>query len=278
MQSASAKPLSIILNRDELLVFMAIVGVSTMNGLEDEPLVGLSDLEIEKRMNSGEQSLLSRGLMRYEQEDNLVLNDVLVALVGGSIIPDATYLVSIARSDGSAEPHYFSATPEILVEHFSQKPGVFTFERLPDTKALRWRIGELLAPLSQVFAPSNNESHQLPAAVLRHFMECVENKDQEQGMREIGEAGVTQETAAAIADDYENRTAWVGMTAWGLRDEEPQGGNSLMAIMGDERCWLVENVDGKPDHVSVRSASAEDCEKVFLAMVEPLERALVPAD
>lgn len=38
---------SITLTRDELLTFLAIMGSSTINGLGDDPLVGLGEEEIE---------------------------------------------------------------------------------------------------------------------------------------------------------------------------------------------------------------------------------------
>ena len=86
-------------------------------------------------------------------------------------------------------------------------------------------------------------------------------------MRVFEEAGM----AVALSDDSAKGIAW------GLHEEESQGGDSVMALVNGDTCWLVENADGEPDYVSVRSASAEDCEKAFLAMVEPLERALEPA-
>ena len=57
------EPASLTLTRDELLAFLAIMGASTINGLGDDPLAGLSEAEIETRLNSGEQSLLNRGLI-----------------------------------------------------------------------------------------------------------------------------------------------------------------------------------------------------------------------
>ena len=138
------------LTRNELLTFLAIIGVPTMNGLEDDPLEGLDERAIAERLNSGEHSLIQRGLLTLDEETNeATLDDRVVALVGGSVIPDATLLLSEMKADGSNDPHYFNATPELYVEHFSPKAGIHHFEYLPNEDALANRLqGTVATPFS----------------------------------------------------------------------------------------------------------------------------------
>jgi len=269
------EPISITLTRDELLVFLAIIGTSTMNGLDDDPLAGVSEREIAERMNSGEQSLLNRELITFEGQDNLVLDDVLVALAGGAVIPDATFLLTESGADGSVDPHYFSATPEVLVEHDSPRPGVFVFKHLEDPDALTRSVQMLLAPLHPLPEPESNARYQIPATAFSKSMELGRKGKVAAAQKGLVKAGLPADVSSALAEDLKTSTMWVGMAAWGLREEQPEGGDSVVAVMGSGRCWLVENVDGKPDDVTIRRASGTDCENHFVALLEPLQKTLV---
>jgi len=269
---------SITLTRDELIVFLAIMGLSTMNGLGDEPLAGLSEREVEERMNSGEQSLLNRGLISFEGEDRLVLDDVLVALVGGSVVPDATFLLTETQPDGSVDPHYFNATPELLIEHYSPRAGIHVFNHLPSTETLVWRVQTLLAPLHPLPTSDIGPPQQMAASALSQSMEHARQGDEEAAKKALVEAGMPREMAATFAKDCGTHATWIGVVAWGLRQEEPEGGDSVMTVLGDGHCWLVENVEDHPEDVKISPASGEECEKAFTALLQPLKEALKSSD
>jgi hypothetical protein len=86
--------------------------------------------------------------------------------------------------------------------------------------------------------------------------------------------GCPADMAARLVEDCATLPSWIGVVAWGLREEQPAGGNSLMAIMGRNGCWLVENVPNQSDQVKVRSASGRECEAAFVALLQPLSQAL----
>ena len=149
------------LSHDELLVFLTIIGVPTMNGLEDDPLEGLDERVIAERLNSGEQSLINRGLLVID-ENSVTLDDTLVALVGSSVAPDATFLLTRIEPDGSNEVHYFNVTSEITVEHYSPKAGIYRFTYIPDDEALTARLHTLLEPLGSAPEPPAEKNLSSP--------------------------------------------------------------------------------------------------------------------
>lgn len=265
---------SITLTRDELLAFLTIMGASTINGIGDDPLDGLSEMEIETRLNSGEQSLLNRGLIEPQGPDNVALDDVLVALVGGAVIPDATFLLTQVLPDGQADPHYFGATPEVLIEHYSPRPGIYTFNHLPDERSLIYRVQTLLAPLHPLSNTHSQMALQLPADAMSQFLQCCHTEDPEAARQALADAHCPDDVAKALVKNCASLPTWVGVAAWGLRQEQPAGGDSLMAIMGRDGCWLVENLPAQPEQVRIRSASGRECEAAFVAMLQTISQTL----
>lgn len=268
------EPASLTLTRDELLAFLAIMGASTINGLGDDPLAGLSEAEIETRLNSGEQSLLNRGLIEPQGADNVALDDALVALVGGAVIPEATFLLTQTQPDGLTDPHYFDATPELLVEHYSPRAGIYMFNHLPDPQSLVYRVETLLAPLHPLTDGRGRFARSVSAAAMTQFLESSRKGDRDAAELALTTDGCPADMAAALAGECATLPSWIGVVAWGLREEQPAGGNSLMAIMGQDGCWLVENVPDQSEQVKVRSASGRECEAAFVAMLQPLSQTL----
>lgn len=264
------EPTSLTLTRDELLAFLAIMGASTINGLGDDPLASLSEEEIETRLNSGEQSLLNRGLIEPQGADGVALDDKLLALVGGAVLPDATFLLTQTQPDGLTDPHYFDATPELLIEHYSPRAGIHTFTHLPAPEALVYRVETLLAPLHPLTNGRRRFVQQISADAMTEFLDSSHKGDREAAESALTADGCPAVMAAELAEDCVTLPSWIGVVAWGLREEQPAGGGSVMAIMGRGSCWLIENVPDQPEQVKVRSASGRECEERFVDLLRPL--------
>ena len=264
--------MKLTMTRDELLVFLAIAGSKTMNGLEEDPFADLDDREIAERLNSGEQSLINRGLLVIE-DDAVTLDDALVALVGSSALPDATLLLTRIEADGSNEVHYFNATLDILVEHASPKPGIFSFTFLPDADALQSRIEMLLAPLRLLRGPDIDDlpaKLSLSADDMARFMEQCKEGDNAAARRTLTQAGWSADAAEQLAHDCATYPSWVGLAAWDLRNGEPKGLDPIMVFQGDNYCWLVENAADNPKQIQLCLASGVECESKLAALAEPL--------
>jgi len=259
------------LSHDELLVFLTIIGVPTMNGLEDDPLEGLDERVIAERLNSGEQSLINRGLLVID-ENSVTLDDTLVALVGSSVAPDATFLLTRIEPDGSNEVHYFNVTSEITVEHYSPKAGIYRFTYIPDDEALTARLHTLLEPLSSAPEPPAEKIFHRPLsadAMTRFMQQCQEGATVE-ALQILVSAGWSQEAARPLVDAHISRPTWVGATAWHLRSGAPSSLGPLMIFQGEDRCWLATNMEDSPNEVLFQVTSGEQCSAALLAMAEPL--------
>lgn len=268
---------TLVLTREELITFLAIIGVATMNGLDEEPLAGLDEREIAERLNIGEQSLINRGLLDLTDPGKAVLDDTLVALVGGSAVPDATFLLSLVNPDGSNDPHYFNATPELLVEHHSPRVGIHQFDYVPDSEALLGRVQTLLSALQSTDSVAPGVDVQIESAVLARFIELVQDKALADAQAALIEGGIADSTATMLLADYTTYPSWVGVAARDLRSEDPRGGETVMATAGDGRCWLLENVAEQSDLVRLHQVGASDCVQAITRLLRPLQQVYQPS-
>ncbi len=269
---------TLTLGRDELLIFLAIIGIPTMNGLDDEPLASLDEREIAERLNSGEQSLIHRGLLELNEQGQAVLDDTLVALVGGSAVPDATLLLTQVNPDGTNDPHYFNATPELLIEHYSPRVGIHRFDYLPDLETLTTRVKTLLAPLETRDGSVEGVDIQINSAALAKFIEAAQSKAQGAARLALAEGGVADSIAEMLAADYMAHPSWVGVSAWDLRSPTPSGGQTVLVISSDNHLWLLENIAGQSDQVRVRQTSGKECIHALAALSAPINRVYQPSN
>jgi hypothetical protein len=259
---------SLTLTRNELLVFLSVMGAKTMNGLEDDPLAGLEEHKIAERLNSGEQSLINRGLLVIG-ENSVTWDDTLVALVGSSVVPGATFLLTRIEPDGSNEIHYFNATSEILVEQTSPRPGIHVFGYLPDVDALGDRLETLLAPFSPL-SRLNGEELSLSADDMARFMEQCKQDNGEAARQTLIQAGWPEEAAGQLVHDCATHPVWVGVAAWNLRNGEPKSLDPVMVFLGDDHCWLVENAIDNTDELCIRCTTGVHCAEKLTALSAPL--------
>ena len=128
----------------------------------------------------------------------------------------------------------------------------------------------VLAPLHPLTNGRSRFAQQISADAMTQFLDSSRKGDREAAELALTADGYPTDMAAVLAEDCATLPSWIGVVAWGLREEQPAGGNSLMAIMGREGCWLIENVPEQPEQVKVRSASGRECEDRFVDLLHPL--------
>lgn len=261
----------IVLTEEELLVFLAHLGLSTILGLEEDPLAWLEEAEVAARLNSGEHSLVQRGLLSLDGAQQATIDDALVALVGGAAVPDATLVVTHLLPSGGAETRYFHATPELLIEQSSPRTGIYRFAFIPDGETLTYRLQALLAPLHVATGSSNGlQDYQVPSATLAQIFAQRQNRQSDGATQLLRERGLPPETAALAARDLLNGPAWLGVAAWGLRSVQPLGAETVMALLGQEHCWLIADASDAPDQARFIPAAGFDCEAALMSLLKPL--------
>jgi hypothetical protein len=268
-----------ILTEAELTTFLALIDLEGMNGLPQETLAALDEAELMARLEAGQASLARRGLLTIAG-DEAVLHDALLALAGTAAVPEATLTLTWDSSgDAPSTPHYFSATSELVVEHTvlvqhaaDEVAGAYAFTWLPDSAALDARVKAVLAPLAGL-PPAEGPAIMLPVETFAAFVEASVSGPAATATVLI-RAGCPPETAHQAAADLATGRRCTGMTAWGLRDPEPEGAQLVLAWYANGRGWLAATVSSDPEHMTLRAAGGPECLDTLFALTETLRPAV----
>lgn len=263
---------SLTLTREELIVFLAILGVETMNGLPLEPLRGLSDPEVKALLNNGEESLQKRGLITLRGEDEAIIDDALVALVGSAVLAEITFSLEWGGPGKDFQVHFFSATPELMVEHHSPRPHMYIFEHIPHYDVVQDKVQNLLAPLSAARPPATKMSQQIEPKRLAQVVESRLQMNFQAAQQELQQLGWPADMATFFPADYSTGNIWNAVVTWGVKGGKSKGENVVTVAMGNGRCWLME--DSGRD-VKISAQSGLHCQAKLLTLLEPLKKTVV---
>ena len=273
----------IALTRDELLVLLALIGMRSMDGLPEDPTEGVSQEELAIRLNSGEQTLTERGLLEFRLgegveeasengEEQVILDETVLALAGAAATPEATLLVNRLDPDGSNAPHYFHVRETQLVEHGLPRPGIHHFVGLADFAELRQRVDTFLGPLNEIAGPSPQRVGDVQGDALGRFFAAGQEQDPVAARKALVEGGLSDPLARQMAEDYVEHPSWVAIAGWGLGQEEEAGIKNVVAMAGEDHCWLLqENAQRPADIVSVTVTNGPACHQAILKLIGTIE-------
>ncbi|MBX0331370.1 hypothetical protein K2Z83_27335 [Oscillochloris sp. ZM17-4] len=265
----TSEPLTLTMTTDEVLAVLQVMGASTMNGL-GEPLAGLSEHDQAARLNAGAETLLNRGLCRIEN-DQLVMDDMMVAFVGASLIPDAVLLLSALAPDQTSDPHYFNATQYLAVEHLSPRPGVHEFIHLASEEVLVNRLEMLLAAVAVDTArAAQPETWTIADPQLNEALQAIRASQSDTAREIFAGCGLSGAQLDELLGDLTGGTAWVAMAGWGLREPSPSGGSSMIIYIGQHRYWLFSPCQDAPGDLLISNPDGKECMKTIMRLAAPL--------
>jgi hypothetical protein len=263
---------SVVLTRDELHVFLRLLGVKGLIGQFEANGAPVSAEEEAIRRNCGEQTLQVRGLLTFEDERHAILDDTLVALAGSAALPQATYMLQQVCPDGKRATHYFSHGPDLLVEHTSPKPGIYEFRHLSDDATLQQRIGALTADLAACADTVHPVTERVKAESMANFLSHASGGKGEAAAVALIGGGCSAELAHELARAFHTWPHWLAVC--GRTDVIAQRvvSSTAMILRGAASCWLVES-DSNPDgSVSIHALDGEACRSKLAALAELLQR------
>jgi hypothetical protein len=263
---------SIILTRDELHVFLGLLGVKALNGQPQTNGVSVPTEEEAIRQNSGEQTLQLRGLLTFEGASRVTLDDSLVALAGTAALPQATYMLQKVLPEGGRKAYYFSRGPDLLVEHTSPKAGILEFRHIVDEAALQQRVRQLVDCLvngaSSSVAPAERVSTQSMAAFLSQYTAGKQDAARAALIDGGCSVGLAQELISAL-QTYPHWLAVSGQTDLGT---ERVVSSTVMIVKGSTCCWMFESDSNADGSVSIHVLPSDVARDKLVAMTQPLLR------
>lgn len=270
-------PMSIRLSIGELLAFLGILGCVGINGMDEEFLGALSSDELHDAMDRGETSLQERGLIALDDEGKLLLNDVLTALVGASVVPEASLRLVSWREGKRVAEAYYDATPELVVEHVVTKDRYHVFTQIRDRESLGTHLNSYLAdPTGDVTAVPMRR-YTIPSAALAQCMELCSAQDMEHAARLLEAKGCAADAAHQIVEGLGSGRSWIGMVAAGLRGPSAPRAEGTMVVANGQSCWVARTNADDPDTTILTATTNHESINALLGLFAPLEALMAAA-
>lgn len=269
--TSNGEAATITLTRDELGVFLRLLGVKALNGQPPANGAALSAEEEVIRRNSGEQTLQERGLLTFEAERHVTLDDTLVAIAGTAALPLASYMLQRVAPDGSRAAHYFSRGPDLLVEHTSPKPGIFVFRRIADAAALQQRVGALAAELAECAGSVPAAAEQVQPKSVADFLSQASAGHWAAAEAALVGGGGSGRLAGDLVRALKAYPHWLAVA--GRADVEKQRvvSSTAMMVRGASCCWMFESDSNADGRVAVHALDGAACRDRLVALAQVLQ-------
>jgi hypothetical protein len=262
---------TIFLSRDELAVFIALLGLPTMNGLPPNESLEVSEQERSVRYNNGEFILQERGLLAMEDGGRIVLDDQLLAVAGSAAFPRATVMLSQVSPSGDSKYYFFSRGPELFVEHAIVRPGIFQFSHWCDYEALVKRVKSLTEPLLNFASPPADFKHLISHDTAARFLQCIANGKMREAAAALVENGFPSAAAISLETSLQHYPYWMAVAGWGFQDKEVASSKTAAFFPGRDSCWAIENMPQSASALHLLSVSGPVCQQQILDLLQVLK-------
>ena len=262
---------TIVLTRDELQMFLHLLGVKALNGQTQVNNAVVSAEEEAIRRNCGEHTLQARGLLTFEDDRHVVLDDGLVALAGTAALPQGTYMLQRVSPDGSRATHYFSRGPDLLVEHTSPKAGIFAFRQIKDVAALQQRIEELATELTECTGAVSQSTEQAKPENVANFLSQFAAGNYAAAEAELVGGGCSPRLVGDMVRSLKSYPHWLAVAGWADVNTQSVASTTVMVIRGAHCCWMLESDSNPNGNVSIHTLDGEASRRQLAAMAQPLQ-------
>lgn len=249
------------LGHEELLVLLGVLRASTLPGLGEDPLEGLSDERREGALGAAERSLRARGLIAVDEaESRIEVEPLTLALLGTCVYPQYTVSVAMLDKAGGIDAAYYHGRDDFLVEHSFPEPGIYEFL----TAAERADMGErFMRKLALANGPApEGVSFQVPLAGMEEARELAKAGRREEIAKLLAQKGLGGEEAERAIAIFESatRSFFLVRADYGESPDETKG-SGLALLEQEGGYWLLSGDDEHVERFTVTPVSGEEASK-----------------
>jgi hypothetical protein len=215
------------------------------------------------------RSLIVRQLLVPNDDGELELHPLALAVVGGALLAKRSLVVRTQSSTGEVESRDFRTYGnEVYLAHVEQPDDLHEFAIFADTASFGQAIQSALA----MAAPTGLSGHSgtLPSALFSRAIALAREENRGGIAATLGQSSLPQETAEALAATLSGPHT---LKAFEVRDRatepaEPQ--QTTVFVQGDGALWLLETVpdSGEEELLSVQTLSATEFQQKVQAIAD----------
>lgn len=188
--------LTITCSAQEMVFLASLLGADMVLGVDD-PFTGWLADEIEEAWPRVRAGLAERRFIEVQDDDNVVMDVAVAALVGTCAFPEASFVLTVTPAGGTADARYFHLTRHLAVEQTREADG-YRLTALEDGQAVFARITDLLGLQNQPAAPG--AAGELLEEHLTQASSLAGESGGKEAQRVLQQAGLDAGTAAVLAE------------------------------------------------------------------------------
>ncbi len=248
------------LGQEELVVLLGVLRASTLPGLGEDPLGGVSEEQREAALGAAERSLRARGLIAVDAAESRVeVEPLTLALLGTCVYP--RYTISFAALDktGNIDAAYYHGRDDFLVEHSFPEPGICEFLTAAGKEAMHDRLMHRMG-LAGGPAPAG-KPFKVPLSGMEEARELAKAGKREEIIKVLAEKGMGREEAEMVTAIFESSTRSFFMVRadYGETPDETRG-EGIALLEQDGGYWLMSGDADREDRFNVEPVSSKEAE------------------
>ncbi|MEZ4864317.1 MAG: hypothetical protein R3C14_23595 [Caldilineaceae bacterium] len=252
-----AKPLNVLLSREELLLVLQMLRVSALPGLDDDPNGALSAEQQATALTVAARALRARELAQVRDNGELAIHTALLAAVGVCAYPQQTIYVYHWPTNGAAARRYFGyVRGEEIVAHTRPADVLHLFARLPSPP---YFVGQLLSACAWEDGLTSAPLHfTAPVAIFAQARQQADNGAPQAAANLLVQHRASVESARAFATTLADRPR-LSIVQMRKQHNGAVAARDLTLVQNSQRSWLITN-DGEGEKASVQVKSTTTAE------------------
>lgn len=249
--------LSIRLGHEELVILLGILKASTLPGLEDDLLEGLSEEQKEASLATAERSLRARGIINFDEEDERIkVEPLTLALLGTCVYPQSTTSVMVLDKMGDIKAGYYHSRDDFLVEHSFRGDGIYQFTTAAGREDMEKRYFDLLG--FEKRPVPEDKPFEAPISGMEEMREIVRKGERDKLAEILGEKGVNGEAAEKVVRLFEEsrRSLMITRVDYGATEEDLNA-EGMAFLDGSEGIWAISGDPENADIMMIEPVSLE---------------------
>ena len=256
--------INLLLSREELLVVLNLLRVTTIPGVEDDPAGEWSEAERAVALRTAERALQARQLLWSQTDGQLSLHNDLLAAVGTCAYADrALFVYHWGEGQELPTPSFIHLRGAEIVVHTRPSDVLHLFTRL----ASQTQLTDFLVTTTQFTETPNGtaEQWQMPGALFVEVRRLVDSGATTAAVDLVARQAGGRAQAQALVDTLANGLRATNLQ---LRSRQPTGvaQQDYLLLQNPQHTWLVTPSNNGGSMV-IRPAGQQDLASLLSAAI-----------
>lgn len=257
----------IILSRNEFLVLLNMMQVSSIVGIDTETLIPENPDEHRSKLEQGHQELQDRGLVRVQADGTLTMPELLVLIARVVTRPEIA-IISRRESELGSQLFVHYVIDEFVVEQTFPAEGKHRLETLANLDALFER-------LLTIFPVTSSQTSQISISMHQDaFLEAedaVEKGQMSKALSVFQTAGLKVTQTESLLQSLQQAQFSGNIALLRCQDETIIDARNPLIVQGPELAWTISQYPAGEPHLQITSVGRSEFNALLKQLFQELK-------